>query len=216
MKIFALLLVMFAGLSYAADEQLTLLSPKNGQLQSGTSDVSWAEEYEVLTSWKISFTLSSSTDVSDTLFYGAYGNYERYGDCISLYLNNEGKISILSGSNTLYTSSTSWVRANNLTDVSLQFVTLLDSANRISGGEVSVKVGDNSVNLELDSSVVQSSYLYNCSDYPKAQINSVINFVQYRDIQLYKLDDRLLIPEPTTSTMSLLALAALATRRRRR
>lgn len=214
MKIFALLLVMFAGLSYAADEQLTLLSPKNGQLQSGTSDVSWAEEYEVLTSWKISFTLSS-IGVSDTLFYGAY-YYGRYGDCISLHLNDEGKISILSGSNTLYTSSSSWVRANNFTDVTLQFVTLLDSANRISGGEVSVKVGDNSVNLELDSSVVQSSYLYNCSDYPQAQINSVNGFVQYRDIQLYKLDDRLLIPEPTTTTMTLLALAALATRRRRR
>ena len=211
MKIFALLSVLFAGLGYAADEQLTLSKPSGGSLGLGESVVSWTDKYEVLTSWKISFTLNNTLSATDALFYSSYF-YWPCPDCVSLSLDAEGKISIGSGNEILYTSSSSWVNIGTPVDVTLQFVSLLDSNNQIVGGEIFTQVGDNSIYLEVEASSVKGN-LYN---YPQPLLNANSGVLKYTNVQLYKLDDRMLIPEPTTTTMNLLALVALASLRRRR
>ena len=215
MKIFALLSVLFAGLGYAADEQLTLSKPSGGSLGLGESVVSWTDKYEVLTSWKISFTLNNTLSATDVLFFSSYA-YGPRPDCVSLSLDAEGKISIGSGNEILYTSSSSWVNIGTPVDVTLQFVSLLDSNNQIVGGEIFTQVGDNSIYLEVKASSVKDKYLYNLTNNPQPLLNANSGVLKYTNVQLYKLDDRMLIPEPTTTTMNLLALVALASRRRRR
>lgn len=215
MKIFALLSVLFAGLGYAADEQLTLSKPSGGSLGLGESVVSWTDKYEVLTSWKISFTLNNTLSATDVLFFSSYA-YGPRPNCVSLSLDAEGKISIGSGNKILYTSSSSWVNIGTPVDITLQFVSLLDSNNQIAGGEIFTQVGDNSIYLEVEASFVNDKYLYNLTPQPLLNAGQNSGVLEYTNVQLYKLDDRMLIPEPTTTTMNLLALEALASRRRRR
>lgn len=215
MKIFALLSVLFAGLGYAADEQLILSKPSGGSLGLGESVVSWTDKYEVLTSWKISFTLNNTLSATDVLFFSSYA-HGIWDDCVSLSLDAEGKISIGSGNEILYTSSSSWVNIGTPVDITLQFVSLLDSNNQIVGGEIFTQVGDNSIYLEVEDSSVKRKYLYNLTNYPQPLLNANSGVLKYTNVQLYKLDDRMLIPEPTTTTMNLLALVALASRRRRK
>ena len=201
-----------------ADEQLSLTSPKNGNLSSSNSFITWSEDYSSLSSWRLSFDLTRTLDVDNaTIFYTGYFDGGAYKSSLSLSLNNDGSVYLKSGKTVLTTSESSWITLNNPVAVELEFVTVLDEDCQVVGGMFSATIGDNELVCDFADNSLEFLCLYDDpGNYPQPLISSANGYVQFSNIQLYKLDDRLLVPEPTTATLSLFALVALVSRRRRK
>ena len=212
MKKTIIALLALAGVAAAAP--LTLTSPANGSLSSGNNAVAWSEDYSTLTSWELSFTLTDAA-LGDAILFGT----DRDGSGAAGYIlstNVDGSLEVYArniGVN--YSNSTAAGVVTAGTPVAITFSFVADEnqyTNEIVGGTFTVKAG------EATSSWAVTSGL----GYTDLTNNSVSRFwtnggaEQFSNITVTKLDNNMVVPEPTTATLSLLALAGLAARRRRK
>ena len=212
MKKTIIALLALAGVAAAAP--LTLTSPAGGSLSSSNAAVAWSEDYSTLTSWELSFTLTD-TALGDAIIFGT----DRDGSGAAGYIlstNVDGSLEVYArniGVN--YSNSTAAGVVTAGTPVAITFSFVADEnqyTNEIVGGTFTVKAG------EATSSWAVTSGL----GYTDLTNNSVSRFwtnggaEQFSNITVTKLDNNMVVPEPTTATLSLLALAGLAARRRRK
>ena len=212
MKKTIIALLALAGVAAAAP--LTLTSPANGSLSSSNAAVAWSENYATLTSWELSFTLTDAA-LGDAILFGT----DRDGSGAAGYIlstNVDGSLEVYArniGVN--YSKSTAAGVVTAGTPVAITFSFVADEnqyTNEIVGGTFTVKAG------EATSSWAVTSGL----GYTDLTNDSVSRFwtnggaEQFSNITVTKLDNNMVVPEPTTATLSLLALAGLAARRRRK
>ena len=212
MKKTIIALLALAGVAAAAP--LTLTSPASGSLSSSNAAVAWSEDYSTLTSWELSFTLTDAA-LGDAILFGT----DRDGSGAAGYIlstNVDGSLEVYArniGVN--YSNSTAAGVVTAGTPVAITFSFVADEnqyTNEIVGGTFTVKAG------EATSSWAVTSGL----GYTDLTNNSVSRFwtnggaEQFSNITVTKLDNNMVVPEPTTATLSLLALAGLAARRRRK
>ena len=212
MKKTIIALLALAGVAAAAP--LTLTSPANGSLSSGNNAVAWSEDYSTLTSWELSFTLTDAA-LGDAILFGT----DRDGSGAAGYIlstNVDGSLEVYARNiGVTYSKSTAAGVVTAGTPVAITFSFVADEnqyTNEIVGGTFTVKAG------EATSSWAVTSGL----GYTDLTNNSVSRFwtnggaEQFSNITVTKLDNNMVVPEPTTATLSLLALAGLAARRRRK
>ncbi|MBQ3143974.1 MAG: PEP-CTERM sorting domain-containing protein [Akkermansia sp.] len=212
MKKTIIALLALAGVAAAAP--LTLTSPTNGSLTSSNAPVAWSENYSTLTSWELSFTLAD-TALGDAIIFGT----DRDSTGAAGYLlstNVDGSLEVYARNiNVTYSKSTAAGVVTAGTPVAITFSFVADEnqyTNEIVGGTFTVKAG------EATSSWAVTDGL----EYTDLTNSSVSRFwtnggaEQFSNITVAKLDNNMVVPEPTTATLSLLALAGLAARRRRK
>jgi len=212
MKKTIIALLALAGVAAAAP--LTLTSPTDGSLTSSNAAVAWSENYSTLTSWELSFTLTDTT-LGDAIIFGT----DRDGSGAAGYLlstDTDGSLEVYARNiNVTYSKSTAAGVVTAGTPVAITFSFVADEnqyTNEIVGGTFTVKAG------EATSSWAVKDGL----EYTDLTNNSVSRFwtnggaEKFSNITVAKLDNNMVVPEPTTATLSLLALAGLAARRRRK
>lgn len=202
-------------------EDLTLTKPANGELTSGSSVLNWSEDPASLLSWELTLTVTVNTVADkqagvDTLF-------QTHGSGFKLNVGGGGKI-FLTGSDKsstrLLETSTSVVTPGsnsetNTVNLTLSFTNYKNLLGEDIGGIFKLYVGD----TEAASYEVTDSEHTNLIKNGESKIwtNTTNNVASqtYGNIAL-KHGGSIIIPEPATATLSLLALAGLAARRRRR
>ena len=212
MKKTIIALLALAGVAAAAP--LTLTSPTDGSLTSSNAAVAWSENYSTLTSWELSFTLTDTT-LGDAIIFGTDKDSSGAAGYL-LSTNTDGSLEVYARNiNVTYSKSTAAGVVTAGTPVAITFSFVADEnqyTNEIVGGTFTVKAG------EATSSWAVTDGL----EYTDLTNNSVSRFwtnggaEQFSNITVAKLDNNMVVPEPTTATLSLLALAGLAARRRRK
>ena len=207
-------LITFLALTgVAAAEGLTL---NITELKSGNNMLTWTDEdVSELTSWELVFTLDSQRDAlsdQDLMFFpdqarnvkfavNANGSLEFYGS---------SNIFTASGATTATSSvnSAAGMVTTDATPITLSFVAN-EKAGEIIGGTLTATAGD--VNFSV--AVSEAVTLTKTTDGIRIWSNG--GKEQFTQLSLSSLSNNV-IPEPTTATLSLLALAGLAARRRRK
>ena len=212
MKKTIIALLALAGV--AAAESLTLTSPTDGSLTSGNAPVAWSENYSTLTSWELSFTLTDAA-LGDAVIFSTDKDSSG-GAGYVLSTNEDGSLEVYAREiGVYYSKSTAAGVVTAGTPLAITFSFVADEnmfTNEIVGGTFTVKAG------EATNSWAVTDYL----EYTDLTNNSVSRFwtngqaEQFSNITVAKLDNNMVVPEPTTATLSLLALAGLAARRRRK
>ena len=105
-----------------------------------------------------------------------------------------------------------WITAATPTPVTLSFVADVNKEGTVVSGTFTLSSGTNSASFTVTDHLDKTSLGENTSS--KFWTNGGAE--QFSNITLKKLDNNLIVPEPATATLSLLALAGLAARRRRR
>ena len=220
MKIFLSGLLCLSGV-LSASESLTMTNLSPATVLTSSQTFSWKESYDVLTSWELSFTLSYNISGNGTLFSCNSMSGEN-PDSINLILNYDGSISLVShkwlkGDTVLFSSNENWVKpSDEITspvNITLSYVSILDESNTIVGGEFSASIGTNSFKIDLPEANLAYAYLHKSGD-TKPMVDCTFGY-SATNFSLVKLDDRLPIPEPATATLGMMALSLLALRRRR-
>ena len=239
MKKTIIALLALAGVTMAEDVALTLSSPKSGSLTSGNTLVKWQTSVDgvytditELTSWALTFTLDierksdgvPSIAANDLAFIQNTG--ADYNGSVKFAMNNDGTLKFYGyttgGNSSISTDSTDvFLSTQTITNdegstttiipdtaITLQFIANEDADGNITGGTLSALSGDKALSIELDSALTLTN-----SNSIRLWTNS--GNEQFKDISLTSLSNNV-IPEPTTATLSLLALAGLAARRRRK
>lgn len=220
----AVLVFLLLSPAILGDELLILTSPKDGELDKERTNckIVWSGSDKYLESWKLSYNLSFSTDNSGALFY-SYGLYD-YDNVVYLSNNkhkgisfgitekgnlyfhhNEEKIDLvnfaLKPNNSTYTLSVSFITTYNLDE------------NKNILGNFYLALNDQTFSYEItDASNLRYCYLSNETTYPGLFTNKACD---YSNIELYKLDNRI-IPEPSSVVLLSVSLLELMRRRRRR
>ncbi len=215
MKKTIIALIALAGV--AAADTLTLTSPTNGTLTSGNAAVAWSEAYTKLDSWQINFTLTDATVVADSiLFSTARNNFGSSGYLLSTNANGSLKIHSKNISGVSFSESTAAgiVTAGTPTAITLSFVADFNQANEKVGGTFTVTSGDVTASWAVTAGLDSTVLLNNNNSGSHFWTNGGAE--QFSGITVTKLDNNMVVPEPTTATLSLLALVGLAARRRRK
>ena len=228
MKKTIITLMALAGV--AAAETLTL-TPAISSLESANKAV-WAGEN--LTSWEISFDLldkAFKANAPATTDSSAYSNSVSvlFGTSTSsggagylLGVTNTGALTLFTHkNNTTFTyeifdtvqvvSSTT-----DKTSVSLSFVADVNAESEVVGGTFTVKAGTESAVYSVTANLGATT-LTGCDENGNGGARLWTNGgeEQFSNIKLAQLSNNV-VPEPATATLSLLALAGLAARRRRK
>ena len=188
---------------------LTITTPANGVLGSGNSVIDWSEATGNLTnSWELSLTLDPSR-VSDQYLFGTVkGNSG--ADGYTLKITNGGAISLNENKSSEVLTVGSYTADDSAVAITLQFVKFVDSEGEFESGLFTLTVGD-AVGTYTVSTIDNTIFT-------KGSNNNVWTnggAEKLSGISL-KYADAVVVPEPTTATLSLLALAGLAARRRRK
>lgn len=225
-----------AGTSVAAVTDGTLANPELLTWESltgvtptdhlgGNTGINWTENTGALKSWELSFTLSvkSITGDSDEIF-GSNGSSNAGAQGIILNVSSNGQVFLTDGrenvSNALIASSANAVEIGNGSGdygqgvaITLSFLNYVDETTQESvGGLFTLTVGNEVVSKEVDITS-NTSFLKNGNS--RLWGNGSPGTQKFTGITL-KQGGNMVVPEPTTATLSLLALAGLAARRRRR
>ena len=192
---------------------LSITTPANGTLESGNSVINWSEDTGNLTeSWELSFTLDPSRLSKQYIFGTVKGNSGAEGYTLSI--ESDGKIALNQNKDTNILMVGSYTANDSAVAITLQFVQYVDSEGSAVGGMFTLTVGNDTASYTVDSddnttftkgsnnNVWTNGGAEKLSGISLKSAGSVIAPVQ--------------VPEPTTATLSLLALAGLAARRRRR
>lgn len=202
-------------------DPLTNVTPS--EKTSGNTGISWTEDTGNLLSWELSFTLSvkSISDKSDEIFGtngksgGAYGYVLNVGSDGAIFLTN-GRQGV---NNALIATEAGAVQIGNGegsfgegVQVTLSFTNYVDeTTDKNAGGYFTLTVGDYSGMSEVANND-NTSFIKGDGESRLWTNGGVQTFT---DIAMSQ-GGNMIVPEPTTATLSLLALAALAARRRRR
>lgn len=193
----------------------------DGTLTGGNATMSWNgltqnTDLTLSDSWRISFTLKNVTSAANPIFSttstGAAGGYilkvtEK---------NNNNEYFLQFGDETI---SDTALTMNTGYDITLSFIDLVDNKGVSQGGMFIVNVGGEDVystriavtdlgNADFEGSTSNTDKSYS------TRLWTTGGNQQFSNVKI-ETNGRL-IPEPTTATLSLLALAGLAARRRRR
>ncbi|MBQ3218683.1 MAG: PEP-CTERM sorting domain-containing protein [Akkermansia sp.] len=244
MKKHIITLLMLSGVSMAAEQQLTLETTSNMHfdeskgfyLDDSNSGIKWSggSSGDSLTSWKLAFTYTAAESISaPARLFGTNGGGSAAGYTIDVISTKQISFNWydVKGIGTL---SDVTVTAGQAVDIVLTFVAdvkLVNDVENVVGGTYTLFASTTDANkittsnsLSYSIEAVGSNTLENAiaaSDLEYANksrlwvTQSSIDNGEISNIALYKLEDRL-IPEPTTATLSLLALCGLAARRRRK
>lgn len=192
-------------------EALTLTSPANGVLTSGNSAIDWSEETGNLTeSWELSFVLDPSRLDNQYLFGTVKGNSG--ADGYTLSITNAGTISLNANKSESILTVGSYTADDAAVAITLTFVNYVDESGVGQGGEFTLTVNNSSGSIVLtEEEAVNTTFT-------KGSNNNIWTNggrEQFSGVAL-KQGGNMIIPEPATATLSLLALAGLAARRRRK
>lgn len=223
-------------------EDLTLTAPASdnvvGTLTSSNSGLNWSQDAGDLKSWELSFTLDiDNIRENYAEIFGTNGASNHGADGYVLTITKDGYIDFVGGkksdnASVLIESSTSvfgpytdtrTVTVNNSQkteylfadgtsiDVTLTFLCYVDEVSEESvGGEFTLYVGDTFIGKTSVDGNANTEFLKDGNS--RLWTNSAAQ--QFSNISI-KQGGVLLVPEPATATLSLLALAGLAARRRR-
>ena len=236
--------------NYAVDSRTGTAALSNGNIC-----LTWSGEEAdtMLTSWKLSFTLTDSTIIADIInqetetvtkqYSYLFGSLTSGGGAsgYTLRVNSDGALEFSN-----ITTAAGTIQAGVATDITLSFIAdekLNTQTNNsvLTGGTFTLTVGKDGIWRETVSFQNVKNETY---DSLTNYCTSILNGVKVRsytengttktqnystnlwtnggqetfsNIKLEKLSNKVLpVPEPTTATLSLLALAGLAARRRRR
>ena len=191
---------------------LSITTPANGVLGSGNSAIDWSEETGNLTnSWELSFTLDPSR-VSDQYLFGTVkDNSGAHG--YTLQITSGGAIRLNQNKSVEVLTVGSYSAEDSAVAITLQFVKFVDAEGEFKSGTFTLTVGNDSASYTvdaMDNTVFTKGSNNNVWTNGGAEKLSGIS-LKYADSVV-----SLPVPEPTTATLSLLALAGLAARRRRK
>ena len=218
---------------------LTLSAPATGSLTASNTLVKWQTTVDgsytnvtELTSWALTFTLDIDRKNNDGPVIAANdlafikNNGSDNACSVKFALNSDGTLEFYGyatgGSTGISTNSTDvFVKTQTVTNedgststiipdtvITLQFIANENQSGDITGGTLSAISGNNTLSIELDSALS----LTNTSS---IRLWTNGGNEKFKNISLSALPNNV-VPEPTTATLSLLALAGLAARRRRR
>ena len=191
---------------------LTVTTPANGTLASGNSAIDWSEATGNLTnSWELSFILDPSRLSNQYLFGTVKGNSG--ADGYTLSITNAGAIALNQNKSSNVLTVGSYTAADSAVAITLQYVKYVDAEGNFDSGLFTLTVGNDSatyVVTDAANTVFTKGSNNNVWTNGGAEKLSGIS-VKYADSVVAPS-----IPEPTTATLSLLALAGLAARRRRK
>jgi len=244
MKKHIITLLMLSGVSMAAEQQLTLETTTNMHfdeskgfyLDDSNSGIKWigGSSGDSLTSWKLAFTYTAVESISaPARLFGTNGGSSAAGYTIDVISTKQISFNWynVKGIGTL---SDVTVTAGQAVDIVLTFVAdvkLVNDVETVVGGTYTLFASttdankittSNSLSYSIEAvgsntleDAIAASDLEYANDSRLWVTQSSIDNGEISNIALYKLEDRL-IPEPTTATLSLLALCGLAARRRRK
>ena len=229
MKKTIIALLALAGVAAGAEPiTLTLTSPDSdlGTDGKGNQALAWSDEgYDTLTSWSLSFTLNDKSLTDNTNLFSTR-QFDSGAEGYVLRSNSNGSITLVYRDHpdtldTVLTSDSGIVTAGTDTAITLKFVSNVNKLdNKVIGGTFTIIGGGKTCSVELD----KDDYLehtslqndVNCRFWTNRSGNPASPAETFSNISLQKIDDNIVVvPEPTTATLSLLALAGLAARRRR-
>lgn len=223
MKKTLIVLVALAGGAMAAEEALTLTSPANGSLESNNAAIAWSEDYTKLESWELSFDLVLKDSTYPSAAQAFFGTHTIDSGCEGyvLRITEDGAIQLGYRDNpsitTYITTSDDIVTTDKNFGITLKFVADVTADGTLKGGTFTLTCGEESHDYTLPQGT-DGDYL----TYTALEKNANSKFwtnsqkEKFYNISVTKLDSKLVVPEPTTATLSLLALAGLAARRRRK
>ncbi len=215
-------LLALAGVAMADYQPLTLTSPADAVLTTGNSQLDWSDEgVSNLTSWELSFDITVIENQQDqsyakngTIFYTNTANTQN-----SLTLDFwEGYLQLNTKNTTTEINSKSTneeglcLSAGETATVTITFVRNDDDSTGTGSLAVTSGAAKFSGSFEFKNKDI------NLTDIEKASNNTQLvtngGAVEFSNISLKNITPS--IPEPATATLSLLALAGLAARRRRK
>ncbi len=193
---------------------LTLTTPADNQLTSSNSALDWSEETGNLTeSWALSFTLDPSRAANAYLFGTVKGSSG--ADGYTLSTTSAGAIALNQNKSNNVLTVGSYTADDSAVAITLQFVKYIDENGTDLSGEFILTVGEASATYTVEN--FDNTVLY------KGSNNNV--WTNGGAEKLYNISvatagcvtvAQEIVPEPATATLSLLALAGLAARRRRK
>ena len=203
-------LMALAGVAMA--ESLTLTSPAGGSLTTSNAWLAWSDDVAELTSWELSFTLNVQRDALSALNLAVLSD-----SGIQFAIDPDGSVELYGGSVTSTNSAANFVSAVKTdTAITLQYIANEENGDII-GGTLKATSGSNVLSVDLTHELTLTS-----GDSGSIRLWTNSGNEQYSNITLSKLSNNVITtpapaaPEPTTATLSLLALAGLAARRRRK
>ena len=191
---------------------LAITTPANGVLGAGNSVIDWSEDTGSLTnSWELSFTLDPSRVSNQYLFGTVKGSSG--ADGYTLQITSGGAIRLNQNKSVELLTVGSYTAEDSAVAITLQFVKFVDAEGEFKSGTFTLTVGNDSASYTvdaIDNTVFTKGSNNNVWTNGGAEKLSGIS-LKYADSVV-----SLPVPEPTTATLSLLALAGLAARRRRK
>lgn len=191
---------------------LAITTPANGVLGAGNSVIDWSEDTGSLTnSWELSFTLDPSRVSNQYLFGTVKGSSG--ADGYTLQITSGGAIRLNQNKSVELLTVGSYTAEDSAVAITLQFVKSVDAEGEFKSGTFTLTVGNDSASYTvdaMDNTVFTKGSNNNVWTNGGAEKLSGIS-LKYADSVV-----SLPVPEPTTATLSLLALAGLAARRRRK
>ena len=191
---------------------LTITTPANGVLGSSNSVIDWSEATGNLTnSWELSLTLDPSRVSNQYLFGTVKGGSG--ADGYTLQITDGGAIRLNENKSTEVLTVGSYTADDSAVAITLQFVKFVDTEGEFESGVFTLTVGDAVGTYTVDSidnTIFTKGSNNNVWTNGGAEKLSGISLKYAGAVVLPA------VPEPTTATLSLLALAGLAARRRRK
>ncbi len=223
MKKTIIALLALAGVVGAEETFITLNSPTGGNVTSGNSALTWAETSAPLTlsSWKVTFDLEltnkpGQTGIGDQPIFST----TRSGGTstgIVFSSNTDGTVEIYHSDNSISENSDDSVLSVD-EGISITISFIADYAGEeYKGGTFLVTSGETELlNFTVDETTEDTALKSGSSSvWTQSGNSSSPHIVSFSNIKVSQLADNV-IPEPATATLSLLALAGLAARRRRK
>ena len=189
--------------SNAKNDSYTVAADGTASLTGGNIMLNWTNDYTSLSSWEICFTMTVvRNNLSDQ-------NLMKFENGTFFAINSNGTVEFYSGVTSSKNSDSAFVTTvNTPTTITLSFIANENIyTGDIVGGTLSAVSGDKTLSVEIDTGMAlkdAATVLWTNSGKE-----------QFSGITISKMDNNL-VPEPTAATLSLLALASLAIRRRRK
>ncbi len=191
---------------------LTITTPAGASLTTSNSAINWSDSVEnLVNSWELSFTLDPSR-LSNQYLFGTTSSGTGAAS-YTLQITNAGKIRLNSNKSTELLTVGTYTADDSAVAITLQFVKFVDTEGTFQSGRFTLTVGGETGTYDVTS---DANTVFVKGDNSKLWTNS--GNEQFSNISLKYADSVVVqtVPEPTAAAFSLLALAGLAARRRRK